>query len=341
MLVWPHNRTDWTPWLEAVELTYVKIAREITLRQSLLIVCCNVRQRTQICDQLCHVGIDLTAVRFAVAPFNDTWIRDYGPLNVLDGKEPRLLDCRFNGWGGKYPANLDDALTRTLYNEGVFGAVPMERVSLVLEGGSIDTDGAGGLLTTSSCLLGPNRNPSLNRQALELQLCTLFGIKRVLWLEHGWLAGDDTDSHIDMLARFCTANTLAYTACEDPSDEQYEPLKAMKAQLESFRTRAGKPYRLIPLPVPAPIHNNKGHRLPASYSNYVIINGAVLVPTYRDPADEVACQRLQRAFPGRDVVGVDCKPLIQQYGSLHCITMHLPEGVSIADASRFSPTLQQ
>lgn len=333
MLAWPHAQTDWFSALEAVERTYVNITREIAARETLLIVCCDDAELARVRERLRFEGIDLNRVRFAVAPFDDTWVRDYGPITVLTGRKPKLLDFRFNAWGGKYSASRDDAVTRTLHGAGAFGEVEIESLPLVLEGGSIEVDGAGSLLTTSHCLLAPTRNPELDRPALELRLETLFGVERVLWLEHGYVAGDDTDSHIDMLARFCNADTIAYACCENPADEHYQPLKAMAAELESFRTFSGAPYRLVPLPIPKPIRNHKGQRLPASYANFLIVNDAVLLPIYNDPADQVAIARLKPVSPARSIVAVDCTALIQQYGNLHCMTMQLPEGVDLNDAS--------
>lgn len=341
MLAWPHQQTDWADRLEAVEITYTNIAREIAHRERLLIVCRDIDHLVRIRERLRAEGVNRGNARYAVAAFNDTWIRDYGPLTVRCGNRPKLLDFRFNAWGGKYPASLDDAVTRALHGQGVFGDTALESIPLVLEGGSIDVDGAGTLLTTRRCLSAPTRNPGRERGALESCLGVLLGVERVLWLEHGHLSGDDTDSHIDMLARFCDEHTIAYTACEDPSDEHHEPLHTMKVELESFSTRAGKAYRLVPLPLPAPIHNTNGQRLPASYSNFLLINEAVLLPTYGDPADRTAHQRLQQVFPDRDIIDIDCTSLIQQYGSLHCITMQLPQGVTINDASGISPAGQQ
>jgi agmatine deiminase len=341
ILVWPHERTDWTETLDSVERTYVQIAREITSRERLLIVCYDECHRARIHSWLYREDVNLAAVRFATAPFNDTWIRDYGPLTVLREDTPKLLDFCFNAWGERYSAGLDDTVTRALHNQGVFGEIALERLPLVLEGGSIDVDGAGSLLTTRSCLLAPTRNPHLNQSAMESRLMTYFGLERVLWLQHGCLAGDDTDGHIDMLARFCDQRTIAYTACDNPADEHYTPLKAMEAELQSFHTLEGKPYRLISLPLPAPLYNAEGQRLPASYSNFLIINQAVLLPAYDDPADAVANQRLQQAFPAREIVGIDCTALIHQYGSLHCMTLNLPYDVAINDASGISTTRQQ
>jgi agmatine deiminase len=209
----------------------------------------------------------------------------------------------------------------------VFGELPLERVSLVLEGGGIEVDGSGSLLATERCLLAPTRNPGLGRAALEERLGELFGLKRVLWLRHGALAGDDTDSHIDTLARFCDARTIAYAACDDPSDKHYDELGAMAEELRGFRAADGRPYQLVALPWPRAKRDAEGNRMPATYANFLIINGAVLVPTYRDPADRLALDCLGRCFPGREIIGIDCLALIQQHGSLHCVTMQLPEGV--------------
>ena|SRR5680860_1040339 len=345
MLAWPHEGTDWVETLAAVESTYAEIARQIARRELVMIVCADDAHLRRVRQLLRAQAVDLAAVRLTVTPFNDTWIRDYGPLTVSSNGVPRLLDFRFNAWGGKYPASLDDALPRALHGKGAFGDIALERLSLVLEGGSIDVDGEGSMLTTRACLLSSTRNPALNQSALEAVFRKQLGIEQVLWLAHGYLAGDDTDSHIDILARFCDAETIAYTACDDPNDPHYAPLKAMAAELAAFRTLAGQPYRLIPLPLPAPIYAAGGQRLPASYSNFLIINGAVLLPIYDDPADELARQRLGAAFPDREIVGVDCTALIQQYGSLHCMTMQLPAGVHLgsdeSDASGTGTTRQQ
>lgn len=342
MLAWPYAETDWADTLPVVERCYTEIVGQIARREAVLIVCADAAHRCDIRGRLQTEAVNLAAVHFAIAPCNDTWIRDYGPLTVLNGGKPGLLDFQFNAWGGKYSASLDDALTRFLHGKGTFGDIVLESVPLVLEGGSIDVDGLGSMLTTRACLLSPTRNPGLNQPTLEAAFTEHLGIEQVLWLTQGCLAGDDTDSHIDMLARFCDAKTIAYTACDDPNDPHYAPLKAMAAELAAFRTPGGKPYRLIPLPLPAPIHAVDGQRLPASYSNFLIINGAVLLPTYNDPADDTARRRLAAAFPDREVIGVDCIALIQQYGSLHCMTMQLPAGIELrsddSDASRTGTT---
>jgi agmatine/peptidylarginine deiminase len=326
LLVWPHPLSDWKDSLELVEAVYLAIAREIVRQESLLVVCRDEPHRYHITDLLQRAGTMRDAVRLYIAPSNDTWARDYGPVAVSGVSGTLLLDFGFNGWGNRYPSELDNAITHTLYKAGAFGTVDYRRLPFILEGGSIDTDGRGTLLATTRCLIASGRNPGYDRQRLEHLFNELTGIDRVLWLDHGLLAGDDTDGHVDMLARFCSEDTIAYTRCEDPHDSHYRELDAMARQLGSFLNHEGQPYRLIPLPLPKAIIDGTGRRLPASYSNFLIINGAVLVPVYADPADTVALRRLATGFPGRRMVPIDCRALIRQFGSLHCATMQLPEG---------------
>ena len=233
------------------------------------------------------------------------------------------LDFTFNGWGNKFDARLDDRVTRALAASGMLTA-PVETLDFVLEGGGIESDGQGTLLTTERCLLASTRNPHFDKTQIEQKLKTWFGLNRVLWLRHGDLIGDDTDGHIDTIARFCDARTIAYQACDDRNDAHYADLKAMEDELKSLRTPDGQPYRLVPLPLPAPIFDAEGKRLPAGYPNFLILNGAVLVPTYRDANDAIALERLRPCFPDREVIGIDCRALIAQYGSLHCVTMQYP-----------------
>ena len=327
MLTWPHMHGDWAKRLPQVEPVFTEIARQVSRREKVLISCYDSAHRDHIEKQLAGAGVDLGQVILHTVPSNDTWARDHGPVTVLCQNEPLLLDFGFNGWGGKYGYELDNRITRRLYAKDSFGDAPLQTVDLVLESGSIEVDGSGTLLTTARCLLAPTRNPKLGREQIEENLKTLLGIIRVLWLQHGYLAGDDTDSHIDTLARFCDRNTIAYVRCDDPQDEHYAELKAMEDELTTFRAADGRPYRLVPLPWPRARYDDDGHRLPATYANFLIINGAVLVPTYDDPADAIALARLQECFPDRELVAINCLPLIYQFGSLHCITMQLPEGV--------------
>ena len=266
-------------------------------------------------------------VRFAVCPLNDTWARDHGAISVWDGTKKCILDFVFNGWGLKFGAWLDNQITRNIFKEGAWAADVRycDMRPFVLEGGSIDTDGAGTLMATTECLCSLNRNEQLSRDEIEAHLKKAFGLQRVLWLDHGSIAGDDTDSHVDILARFCSPDTIAYTCCENPSDENYASLKAMEEQLRSFRTLDGKPYRLIPLPLPEPLYL-EDYRLPASYANFLIVNGAVLMPGAGSALDEVAAKQLRTAFPDRQVEIIDCRALLSGHGGLHCITMNYPAG---------------
>jgi len=327
ILTWPHAGTDWHSRLADIEDLYVRIAGTIARYEHLLIICYDTRHQVHVSRQLESGNVELEAVRFAIARTNDTWVRDYGPITVFRNGRLGLHDFTFDGWGGKYPAELDNRVSRSLFDSGCFAISECRRQLLVLEGGSIDTDGCGTLLTTTHCLLESGRNPGYARSRLETWLHEHLGIERFLWLEHGELAGDDTDAHIDMLARFCGPGTIAYSSCNDPEDEHYAELAAMEEQLQTFRTRDGLPYELVPLPLPQAIRDESGRRLPASYANFLIINGAVLLPVYDDPADAASLAALAGCFPGRRVEPLNCLPLIQQNGSLHCATMQLPAGV--------------
>lgn len=331
MLTWPHPGGDWAQRLADVEHVFATIAREIVRRERVLIACYDPAHGAHVEAMLGAAEVDTARVILKIAPSNDTWARDHGPITVLCRGQPVLLDFGFNGWGGKYPHDLDNRITRRLHETGAFGRIPLETLDMILEGGSIEADGSGTLLTTTRCLLAPSRNPGLSKQQLGQELSEWLGLNRILWLEHGRLEGDDTDSHIDTLARFCDSRTIAYVACDDPHDAHYRDLKAMEEQLKSFRAADGSPYRLVPLPWPGARYDGE-RRLPATYANFLIINEAVLVPTYRDPADSVALERLKQCFSNRDVIGIDCLPLIAQYGSLHCLTMQLPAAVLLKQA---------
>jgi len=327
MLTWPHAATDWRDSLQQADAVYIELAQAICRHESLLVICHEESLRNHVQTLLDQTGIPKAAVHYSLAPANDTWVRDYGPLTVQVDTKRQLLDFTFDGWSGKYPSELDNNICHTLYADGVFGRNEYQRHTLVLEGGSVDTDGAGTLLTTSRCLLKSGRNPNLDKRQLEGMLANHLGISRILWLEHGELAGDDTDGHIDMLARFCSPGVIAYTRCDNPGEANYPELDAMEQQLRTFRQADGVPYRLVPLPLPQPVLDKTGQQLPASYANFLIINAAVLVPVYGDPADAYALEALAHCFPDRELIPVNCTTLIQQSGSLHCATMQLPAGV--------------
>lgn len=330
-LTFPHENTDWADLLDEVLPCFVNIAETISRFEKVLIVCRDTLSAKRLLENAMQKNL-----LFAECDSNDTWARDHGGITVFcplregtkreENEKPLILDFVFNGWGLKFPADKDNLITRYLYNKGVLHA-GIAHGGIVLEGGGIESDGEGTLLTTAECMLSPNRNPHLNKDETEAQLKTLFGLDQVLWLHHGYLAGDDTDSHIDTLARFCDPDTIAYIKCTDPSDEHFDALKQMEAELRTFRKKDGAPYRLVPLPWPDACFDPEGHRLPATYANFLIINGAVLVPTYRVPQDGAALEVIETLFPDREVIGIDCRPLILQHGSLHCVTMQYPAGV--------------
>lgn len=324
LLVWPHNRSDWNKSLGPIEQVYEDLAWEISRRQQLWVVCYDETLRDAVARRLAQRGCPRESIRFYIAATNDTWARDTAPLTVLDGNgQGQLCNFQFNGWGGKYAHDLDNQLNDRLAEQGAFGKSTLNTVDLVLEGGSVETDGAGTLLSTTHCLLTPTRNPSLTKNEIEHSLRNHLGIDRVLWLSQGYLAGDDTDSHIDNLARFASYNTIVYVKCDDRKDEHYTALSAMESQLQAFRQRNGTPYNLVPLPWPQPQHDDS-ERLPASYANFLILNEAVLVPSFDDPSDNLACERIATCFPGREIVPVDSRPLIAQRGGIHCATMQFP-----------------
>ena len=303
-LTWPHKDTDWAPMLEEITATYNEMAREISKREQLLIVGEN--------------GYNF--------PSNDTWARDHGFISLVDDQgHRRLVDFCFNGWGEKFPAEKDNAINRLIYKNGIISGEYVDCLDFVLEGGSIESDGRGTIFTTSCCLLAPHRNQPLTKAQIEERLKRELHAQRVLWIDHGHLTGDDTDGHIDTLVRICPDDTLLYVGCDDPQDEQYEELQKMEAQLRTFRTLDGKPYTLKKLPMPRPIYDGED-RLPATYANFLVINGAVLCPTYGQPdLDAEALSIIGGAFPDREVVGIDCRPVIWQHGSLHCCTMQYPK----------------
>lgn len=320
MIAWPHDGTDWQALLPEAEQTYLELSRAILARESLLVLCRDEPHADHIRALLTEAGADISRVRFLPLPYNDTWTRDYGPLAISNDSGIQLLDFTFNGWGNKFAADRDNRVSGQLP-----WRVPLDSVDLVLEGGSLDTDGAGTLLTTRHCLLNPNRNPALNQAALEIRLREHLGLENILWLTRGELEGDDTDAHVDTLARFCNETTIAYVQCGDEQDSHYVELQAMEVELQ--RLAAERELTLVPLPLPPAIHDEHGQRLPATYANFLIINDAVLVPVYGADTDEIALTRLHSAFPNHAIEPVNCRSLIHQHGSLHCVTMQLPEGV--------------
>ena len=323
-IAWPYATGDFQPWLEAVEQTYLEIAAAISKRQSLWVAVQSQLHLQELEQRFAVAGIDLASVTFVPMPYNDVWVRDTAPLTVQKDATLRYLDFRFNGWGGKYECADDAQIASRLYATGILGEGCLDPVDFVLEGGSIEIDGQGTIMTTRRCLLNTNRNPTFSKMAIEEVLHRQLGARQVLWLDHGYAEGDDTDAHVDTLARFCSENVVAYTASDRPEDPVHQDLMRMETQLKAFRNLKGEAYEWVPLPIPAPIYSEEGDRLPATYANFLIINDAVLVPIYNDPNDAVALSRLAAVFPDRTLVPIDCVPLIRQYGSLHCMTMQFP-----------------
>ena len=355
LLSFPHANSDWASHIDEARACFVEVIKSITQFEK-VIICLDSQDfqgfkflqkefdsdfaKCKITAEnfhtFCFSTLKLSeAITIAFVRTNDTWARDFGAISLesISPKKPPkntlpkniLLNFCFNGWGLKYSANFDNQINANLKKMKILNDT-MRTIDFVLEGGSIDTDGAGTLLTTSACLLEPNRNPSLSKSQIQSKLKKTLGINRVLWVDFGYLRGDDTDSHIDMLARFVDRQTIAYVGCDDRNDEHYEELAKMQNQLKSFRQKNGKPYKLIRLPFVSAIYesNDTGkERLPASYANFLFVNGGLLVPTYDDKNDKKAIDILSNALPHLRVVGVNARTLIKWHGSLHCITMQL------------------
>lgn len=331
LIAWPHAGTDWAQRLGEVEDSYIALVAAITRFEDVVICVADDDLQTYAEARLRSGRIDLSRVRFVEVEYDDTWLRDSGPITLVTEIEAPgsdqsfvLLDFRFTGWGGKFGCSRDDQLIQRLHQAGLFRNSSRQPVDFALEGGAIETDGVDTVLTTWQCL--HERHPQLSRETLTKKLADWLQHDQVLWLEHGALEGDDTNAHIDTLARFAAPDAIVFQACDDPADSHYSELQAMAGEIAALRTSDGKPYRLFPLPWPQPIVDG-GRRLAASYANFLIVNGAVLVPAYGDAADAGAVAVLENAFPGREIVPVPCRPLIWQNGSLHCLTMQLPQGL--------------
>ena len=324
LLAWPHDGTDWAPRLSRIESAYVGLVGAIARFEPVLLCAPDAAVRTRARDLLVDSGVDCDRLRFVEIGYDDTWLRDSGPLSLTDGEDFRLLDFRFTGWGGKYEGGRDDRLIEGLIARDLFRAAEHQRIDWALEGGAIESDGKGTILTTWRCL--HQRHPQMSRAEMTAMLQDAFAATRVLWLEHGYLEGDDTDAHIDTLARFAPHDAIVFQACDDPADPHFGELARMRIELEALRTVDGHPYRLHALPW-APAVLDEGRRLAASYANYLIVNDAVLMPAYGGDADAAAALVIAAAHPGREIMPVAARELIWQNGSVHCLTMQLPDGV--------------
>lgn len=324
-LTWPHPDTDWDYMLEEVTACYVNIAVEILKRQKLIVVCHNAETVKYELKEYKDLFRNLTLVEL---PTNDTWARDHSGISVINNGKKQVYDFTFNGWGLKFASNYDNQISRGLFKNGIFKSDVelINKKDFALEGGALESDGKGTLLTTSECLLSANRNSFMSKDEIEKYLKEAFGLNKILWLDHGYLSGDDTDSHIDTLARYCDEHTIVYVKCEDKNDEHYEALAKMEEQLKTFTDYQGNPYKLISLPMAKAVYDEDNERLPATYANFLIMNDVVLLPFYNDQErDTEAKEKLEIAFPTREIIGIDCSSLIRQHGSLHCITMQYPD----------------
>lgn len=327
MVAWPHETTDWAYILPEVERCYDSLVRAIARHAVAVVVApdtSGLRLRFQ----------DLPADRilFFDTPTNDTWTRDYGVITTLDTDgSPILCDFGFNAWGGKFESRLDNGVTARMFDAGLLKGKYENNNDFILEGGSIESDGHGTVLTTESCLLTPTRNPEMSRGDIEKRLADALGVRKLLWLGSGAMMGDDTDGHIDTLARLAPDNTILYTGPGQNEDNkrQNEALEGILSELQGMTNADGEPFNLIELPCPDPIHDPEdGHQLPATYANFLVINDAVLMPVYGQPMNDLRAEMtLKVAFPNHEIERIDCRPLIRQHGSLHCATMQLPNTV--------------
>ena len=327
-LTWPHEDTDWRDYLDDITETFVQIAKAVAHYEPLVIAAKYPERVREVLAESLNDD-EMARVSIYECDNNDTWARDHAFITLVSTTDAsascRLLDFRFNGWGEKFAADKDNRINRTLYDKGVFSGERVDYDDFVLEGGSIESDGRGTVLTTSVCLMAPHRNQPMTQAEVETVLKERLCARKIVWLDYGQLIGDDTDGHIDTIVRVCPDNTLLYVGCDDENDPQYADLKALENQLQQATDADGRPYRLLKLPMPDALYDD-GDRLPATYANFLIINGAVIVPTYnQEENDARALELVAEAFPGYEIIGIDSQTIVRQHGSIHCLTMQYPE----------------
>ena len=327
-LTWPHEDTDWRDYLDDITETFVQIAKAVAHYEPLVIAAKYPERVREVLAESLNDD-EMARVSIYECDNNDTWARDHAFITLVSTIDAsascRLLDFRFNGWGEKFAADKDNRINRTLYDKGVFSGERVDYDDFVLEGGSIKSDGRGTVLTTSVCLMAPHRNQPMTQAEVETVLKERLCARKIVWFDYGQLIGDDTDGHIDTIVRVCPDNTLLYVGCDDENDPQYADLKALENQLQQATDADGRPYRLLKLPMPDALYDD-GDRLPATYANFLIINGAVIVPTYnQEENDARALELVAEAFPGYDIIGIDSQTIVRQHGSIHCLTMQYPE----------------
>lgn len=320
-LSWPHNPATWPGKIEKVYPAYTKFIKLIAEGEKVRINVNNRLMAQNAADLIAETGADMDQITFYENPTNDAWCRDHGPAFLIDSARTKkmIVDWGYNAWGRKYPPfDLDDTIPIRIANEL---GLPFSKADIVMEGGSVDFNGRGTVLTTTSCLLNKNRNPHLNKVGIEKYLKNFYGVHSILWLEDG-IVGDDTDGHIDDITRFVSEDTVVTAIEENPADENFEPLILNRELLEKY-TIDEKPLTVIDLPMPSPIYH-EGQRLPASYANFYIANKYVIVPTFSDSNDEKALEILQECFRDREVVGINSVDIIWGLGSFHCLSQQEP-----------------
>lgn len=327
-LTWPHEDTDWRDYLDDITETFVQIAKAVAHYEPLVIAAKYPERVREVLAESLNDD-EMARVSIYECDNNDTWARDHAFITLVPTTDAsascRLLDFRFNGWGEKFAADKDNRINRTLYDKGVFSGERVDYDDFVLEGGSIESDGRGTVLTTSVCLMAPHRNQPMTQAEVETVLKERLCARKIVWFDYGQLIGDDTDGHIDTIVRVCPDNTLLYVGCDDENDPQYADLKALENQLQQATDADGRPYRLLKLPMPDALYDDSD-RLPATYANFLIINGAVIVPTYnQEENDARALELVAEAFPGYEIIGIDSQTIVRQHGSIHCLTMQYPE----------------
>jgi agmatine/peptidylarginine deiminase len=295
IMSYPHSKSDWDKYFDEIIEFYDEFIDIVSFYEEVFLIC-NEFHRKRFKNS-----------KVFIAQTNDTWVRDYGVMSVETSKGIKLLDFTFNGWGLKYPANYDNLVNRKIFNT--------KKIDFVLEGGAIQTNGKGVILTTEKNQLEKNRNPNYTKKMIEKKFFEYFGAKKVLWLKNGTLEGDETDSHIDLLARFISEDTIAYVECEDREYKFFEEFEKMKEEILQFG------FKTIPLPWAKAEYNGK--KLPATYANFIFLNNALVFPTYGISNDKVAEKIFKSLFPNRDIIGIDCNVLIREGGALHCSVMEL------------------
>jgi len=323
-LSWPHKEASWPGKFRPVPGIFAEMVRHLAPREEVHVNVADGAFEEEVRAVLAEHRVSTDNVFFHHNPTNDAWCRDHGPIFVQrthDGRaEEAIVDWGFNAWGGKYPPfDLDDVIPSRI---GAELGIDVFHPGIIMEGGSIDVNGRGTLLTTEACLLHPNRNPALGRADIEAYLRAYLGVTNVLWLGDGIL-GDDTDGHVDDLTRFTDPGTVVTVIEDDTRDPNYAPLRDNLARLRRMRDQDGRPFRIETLPMPAPLEH-EGQRLPASYANFYVANGVVLLPLYDRERDPAAAATLQRLFPDRQIVGIDCTHLVWGLGAFHCVTQQWP-----------------